>query len=114
MVAKMKEPTSSLSLSLYDHFLKIQNSTPFPSQMGHISLEFLATAGHLTPKDGGFHLFSGEEVVFEVPERWSGRVWGRQGFCFDEEIGKSSCQTGDCAGLLHSQRIGGVPLAIIC
>ncbi|KAK7856713.1 thaumatin-like protein [Quercus suber] len=60
----------------------------FVLQMGHIWLGLLATAGHLTPKDGGFHLYSVEEVVFEVPERWSGRVWGRQGCCFDEEIGK--------------------------
>ena len=41
--------------------------------MGHIWLRLLATAGHLTPKDGGFHLYSGEEVVFEVSERWSGK-----------------------------------------
>ena len=81
--------------------------------MGHIWLRLLATAGHLTPKDGGFHLYSGEELVFEVPERWSERVWGRQGCCFDEEIGKGSCQTGDCAGLLHCQCIGAVPPATV-
>ena len=38
----------------------------FVLQMGHIWLGLLATAGHLTPKDGGFHLCSVEEVVFEV------------------------------------------------
>ena len=86
----------------------------FVLQMGHIWLGLLATAGHLTPKDGGFHLNSVEEVVFEVPERWSGRVWGRQGYCFDEEIGgKGSCQIGNCAGLLHCQRFGGVPPATV-
>ena len=42
----------------------------FVLQMGHIWPGLLDTAGHLTPKDGGFHLYSGEEVVFEVPERW--------------------------------------------
>ena len=77
--------------------------------MGHIWLRLLATIGHLTPIDGGFHLNSGEEVVFEVSERLFGRVWDRQGSCFNEEIGEGSCQTGDCAGLLHYQRIGGVP-----
>ena len=45
----------------------------FVLQMGR--LDFLpATTGHLTPKDGGFHLYSGEEVVFEVPERWFGNM----------------------------------------
>ncbi|GMY08473.1 thaumatin-like protein [Fagus crenata] len=73
----------------------------------------LATAGHLTPKDGGFRLYSGEEAVVEVPERWSGRIWGRQGCCFDEQTGKGSCQTGDCAGLFHCQGIGGVPPATV-
>ena len=85
----------------------------FVLQMGHIWLGLLATARHLTPKDGGFHLYSVEEVVFEVPERWFGRVWGRQGCCFDEKIGKGSCQIGDCAGLLHCQRLGGVPPATV-
>ena len=42
--------------------------------MGHIWPRLLATAGHLTPKDGGFHLYSGEEVVFEVPDRWFGNM----------------------------------------
>ena len=37
----------------------------FVLQMGHIWLGLLATARHLTPKDGGFHLCS-VEVVFEV------------------------------------------------
>ncbi|KAJ7960140.1 Thaumatin-like protein [Quillaja saponaria] len=69
----------------------------------------LGTAGHPTPKDGGFHLYSGEQVVMEVPERWSGRIWGRQGCCFDEQTGKGSCQTGDCDGFLQCRGIGGVP-----
>ena len=81
--------------------------------MGHIWLRLLAIVGHLTPKDGGFHLYSGEEVVFEVSERCSERVCGKQGCCFDEDIGKGSCQTGDCAGLLHCQRIGAVPPATV-
>ncbi|KAB1217841.1 Thaumatin-like protein [Morella rubra] len=73
----------------------------------------LGSAGQPTPKDGGFHLYSGEQVVLEVPERWSGRIWGRQGCCFSEQPGKRSCQTGDCAGLLHCQGIGGLPPATV-
>ncbi|GLT54338.1 hypothetical protein SLA2020_275430 [Shorea laevis] len=73
----------------------------------------LGTAGQPTPKDGGFHLYSGEQVVLEVPEGWSGRIWGRQGCCFNEQPGKRSCQTGDCAGLLHCQGVGGIPPATL-
>jgi len=54
----------------------------------------LGSPGHPTPKDGGFHLCSGEEVVLDVPEGWSGRIWGRQGCCFDPITGKGSCETG--------------------
>ncbi|KAI4354535.1 hypothetical protein L6164_003387 [Bauhinia variegata] len=60
----------------------------------------LGNAGKQTPKDGGFHLGSGEEVVFDVPDKWSGRLWGRQGCNFDNN-GRGSCVTGDCAGKLH-------------
>uniref|UniRef100_A0A7N2MP01 Uncharacterized protein n=2 Tax=Quercus lobata TaxID=97700 RepID=A0A7N2MP01_QUELO len=76
--------------------------------MGRIWPGLPTTAGYLTPKDGGFHLYSGE-VLFEVSKRWSGRVWGRQGRCFDEDTSKGSCQTSDYAGLFHCQCIGGVP-----
>ncbi|RVW49307.1 Thaumatin-like protein [Vitis vinifera] len=72
----------------------------------------LGSAGHPSPKDGGFHLCSGEQVTIEVPEGWSGRIWGRQGCCFDQ-AGKGSCQTGDCAGLLHCQGTGGQPPATL-
>ena len=58
----------------------------------------LGNAGHPTPKDGGFHLSSGEQLILDVPEGWSGRIWGRQGCCFDGQTDKGSCQTGDCGG----------------
>ncbi|XP_057432158.1 thaumatin-like protein [Lotus japonicus] len=73
----------------------------------------LGNAGLPSPKDGGFHLASGEEVVLQVPEGWAGRIWGRQGCCFDEQTGKGSCQTGDCGGLLKCRGIGGVPPATL-
>ncbi|XP_015876843.2 thaumatin-like protein isoform X1 [Ziziphus jujuba] len=73
----------------------------------------LGSAGHQTPQDGGFHLYSGEQVSLQLPENWSGRIWGRQGCCFDQKTGKGSCLTGDCAGLLHCRGIGGVPPATV-
>ncbi|BBG97991.1 Pathogenesis-related thaumatin superfamily protein [Prunus dulcis] len=73
----------------------------------------LGTAGYPTPQSGGFHLHSGEQQVLDVPENWSGRLWGRQGCCFDEQTGKGSCQTGDCAGLLQCRGLGGVPPATL-
>ncbi|XP_031103343.1 thaumatin-like protein [Ipomoea triloba] len=72
----------------------------------------LGGAGQPTPKDGGFHLSSGEEVVLDVPEKWSGRIWARQNCCFDEN-GKGSCDTGDCEGQLHCKGRGGVPPATV-
>ncbi|KAL3523847.1 hypothetical protein ACH5RR_016681 [Cinchona calisaya] len=72
----------------------------------------LGTAGHQTPNNGGFHLSTGEQVVMEVPEKWSGRIWGRQGCCFDEH-GKGSCQTGDCSGFLQCMGTGGLPPATV-
>lgn len=73
----------------------------------------LGNEGHPSPKDGGFHLSSGQEAVLQVPEGWSGRIWGRLGCCFDEQTGRGSCQTGDCAGLLQCKGIGGVPPATL-
>ncbi|KAL4354778.1 hypothetical protein GQ457_06G007000 [Hibiscus cannabinus] len=72
----------------------------------------LGGAGQSSPKNGGFHLGSGEEVVFDVPQRWSGRIWGRQGCNFDSN-GKGSCDTGDCSGRLHCQGTGGTPPATV-
>ncbi|RWW58998.1 hypothetical protein BHE74_00034098, partial [Ensete ventricosum] len=60
----------------------------------------LGNAGHLTPKDGGFHLARFEEAVYDVPEGWSGRIWDRTGCCFDEH-GGGYCDTGDCGRRLH-------------
>ncbi|XAR68927.1 hypothetical protein NMG60_11000342 [Bertholletia excelsa] len=73
----------------------------------------LGGAGQQTPKDGGFLLSSGQEVVIDVPEKWSGRIWARQGCNFDAATGKGSCETGDCGGLLHCNGIGGTPPATV-
>ncbi|PON45824.1 Thaumatin [Parasponia andersonii] len=73
----------------------------------------LATAGHPTPYGGGFHLHSGEEQVLQLPTNWSGRIWPRQGCCFDPKTDKGACQTGDCAGLLRCAGSGGKPPATV-
>ncbi|KAL0333262.1 UNVERIFIED_CONTAM: Thaumatin-like protein [Sesamum angustifolium] len=72
----------------------------------------LGSAGQQTPKDGGFLLSSGQEVVIDVPEKWSGRIWGRQ-YCNFDSNGKGSCATGDCSGQLHCQGLGGTPPATV-
>lgn len=72
----------------------------------------LGGSGHPTPEDGGFHLGIGEEAVFDVPNGWAGRMWGRQGCCFDGQ-GRGSCETGDCSGLLHCKGKAGTPPATV-
>ncbi|RWV77345.1 hypothetical protein GW17_00061842, partial [Ensete ventricosum] len=72
----------------------------------------LRNAGHLTPKDGGFHLARFEEAVYDVPEGWSGRIWGRTGCCFDEH-GGGYCDTGDCGRRLHCMGKWGAPPASV-
>ncbi|KAK4749270.1 hypothetical protein SAY87_026719 [Trapa incisa] len=72
----------------------------------------LGGAGHPTPNYGGFLLTSGQETVIDLPQKWSGRVWGRQGCSFDP-TGKGACETGDCSGLLRCQGTGGVPPATV-
>ncbi|XP_077244049.1 thaumatin-like protein isoform X2 [Tasmannia lanceolata] len=72
----------------------------------------LGGAGQTSPQDGGLHLNSGEETVIDFPDNWSGRIWGRQGCCFDD-TGKGTCETGDCAGLLNCKGMGGTPPATV-
>ncbi|GAB4833846.1 hypothetical protein Ancab_032093 [Ancistrocladus abbreviatus] len=68
----------------------------------------LGGAGHPTPYNGGFHLSSGEEAVLDLPEKWSGRIWGRQGCNFNTN-GTGFCETGDCSGHLRCNGLGGEP-----
>lgn len=78
----------------------------------HIWPATLGTAGHQTLNDGGFALYSGQQVVVEAPKWWSGRIWARHGCCFDK-TGKGSCHTGDCNGQLNCRGIGGQPPATV-
>ncbi|XP_047330877.1 thaumatin-like protein [Impatiens glandulifera] len=72
----------------------------------------LGSAGQITLKDGGFELTSGQESVIDVPDKWSGRIWARQGCKFDNS-GKGICETGDCSGQIHCQGTGGLPPATV-
>ncbi|XP_059296419.1 thaumatin-like protein [Lycium ferocissimum] len=69
-------------------------------------------AGQTTLKDGGFHLNSGEQIVLDMPDKWSGRIWGRQNCHFDEN-GKGKCDTGNCGDQLQCQGLGGEPPATV-
>ncbi|KAK4482047.1 hypothetical protein RD792_011605 [Penstemon davidsonii] len=74
----------------------------------------LATSGHETLNDGGFPLKPGQQVVIQAPDRWSGRIWARQGCTFDQTgSGFGSCETGDCNGQLRCMGIGGQPPATV-
>ncbi|XP_054788214.1 thaumatin-like protein [Prosopis cineraria] len=73
----------------------------------------LGTAGHPTPRDGGFLLSSGQETLLQLPPSWSGRIWARNGCSFHPTTAKGFCQTGDCAGLLHCRGLGGLPPATL-
>ncbi|XP_004249540.1 thaumatin-like protein [Solanum lycopersicum] len=72
----------------------------------------LGGAGQSTLKEGGFHLSTGEQMVLDVPDKWSGRIWGRQNCHFDEN-GKGKCDTGNCGGQLQCRGLGGEPPATV-
>ncbi|KAI5004035.1 hypothetical protein ZWY2020_031278 [Hordeum vulgare] len=59
---------------------------------------------------GGRQLDPGEAWVLDVPAgNTSGRVWARTGCTFHGEGNVSSCQTGDCGGLLACTAYGRPP-----
>ncbi|GER57246.1 pathogenesis-related thaumatin superfamily protein [Striga asiatica] len=72
-----------------------------------------AGAGHPTPQDGGFQLSTNQEIVLNVPDKWSGRIWARQSCNFDQNGQKGSCATGDCSGQLGCRGLGGLPPATV-
>ncbi|GJV08927.1 G-type lectin S-receptor-like serine/threonine-protein kinase [Tanacetum coccineum] len=43
----------------------------------------------------GFELTKGSSHLFQAPEHWAGRIWGRTGCNFNRP-GHASCKTGDC------------------
>ncbi|KAM3304520.1 thaumatin-like protein 1 [Capsicum chacoense] len=44
----------------------------------------------------GFMLGPGDSRVFQPPQQWSGRIWGRTGCNFDPSTGLGNCATADC------------------
>ncbi|XP_002533803.2 thaumatin-like protein 1 [Ricinus communis] len=56
----------------------------------------LSNAGTSQLPTTGFALQPGESNSIEVPQAWSGRLWGRTLCSQDSTTGKFSCLTGDC------------------
>ncbi|KAJ6902149.1 hypothetical protein NC651_019810 [Populus alba x Populus x berolinensis] len=46
-------------------------------------------AGHMTPREGGFHLFGGEQAVIQLPDKWPGRIWPRKATSVEMTLGTS-------------------------
>jgi len=59
----------------------------------------------------GWKLPAGQQLTITVPNRWSGRFWGRTACHFDA-TGKGGCQTGDCTGRLQCQGSGAIPATL--
>ncbi|KAH9326988.1 hypothetical protein KI387_007166, partial [Taxus chinensis] len=69
--------------------------------------------GHNILMEGGFPLSPSEQRTVDVGSSyWTGRVWGRTGCAFDPATGKGTCSTGDCAGLLACNGLGGSPATL--
>ncbi|WOL07069.1 hypothetical protein Cni_G15805 [Canna indica] len=61
----------------------------------------------------GFELATGAQQSFDVPAKWSGRVWARTN-CTADSSGKLSCLTADCASsIVPCNGAGGVPPATL-
>ncbi|KAM7272736.1 hypothetical protein ACFE04_027399 [Oxalis oulophora] len=61
--------------------------------------------------DGGFSLKSGQSMVFNASNHWSGNIWGRTGCKFDNK-GKGPCQTGACGKNLKCKSAGKLPASV--
>eukprot|EP00252_Welwitschia_mirabilis_P026645 TRINITY_DN879_c0_g1_i3.p1 TRINITY_DN879_c0_g1~~TRINITY_DN879_c0_g1_i3.p1 ORF type:complete len:323 (+),score=-19.91 TRINITY_DN879_c0_g1_i3:469-1437(+) len=72
----------------------------------------LSNAGIAPLSSTGFVLESGGAQSVNVPEHWSGRVWGRTGCVFDSD-GKGNCTTADCGGQLECNGAGAMPPATL-
>ncbi|KAJ7532915.1 hypothetical protein O6H91_13G025500 [Diphasiastrum complanatum] len=55
----------------------------------------------------------GMSTTVATPPGWAGRFWGRTGCMFDPITGQGMCATGDCAGALQCNGIGGDPPATL-
>lgn len=56
--------------------------------------------------DGGLELRPGKPIDINATQGWSGHFWGHCSCSFDN-LGKGSCVTGDCGGVLKCAGAGG-------
>ncbi|KAL9237806.1 hypothetical protein vseg_012310 [Gypsophila vaccaria] len=110
--------TLSLSLLLFSLF------TLFPGHVMGAKMLFLNKcsfpvwpgvqpgAGQPVLARGGFELLPNKGYSMDLPDRWSGRVWGRHG-CFFDGAGRGKCATGDCGGTMYCAGAGGAPPATL-
>jgi hypothetical protein len=68
--------------------------------------------GKTVPGNGGWIMAPGSSNTVTVPDTWSGRFWGRT-YCTFNSLGKGTCETGDCGGVLQCNGAGGVPPATL-
>ncbi|GLJ05428.1 hypothetical protein SUGI_0018060 [Cryptomeria japonica] len=70
--------------------------------------------GHNVLLNGGFALNPSEAKSVDIGATyWTGRVWARTGCDFDLATGRGGCKTGDCAGLLACNGLGGATPATL-
>ncbi|XP_053389056.1 uncharacterized protein LOC128552079 [Mercenaria mercenaria] len=69
---------------------------------------YVGLLGNHKLDQGGFELPSGQSHTTHVPNKWSGRVWGRT------RCGNGRCETGDCGGgRIQCNGAGGVAPATL-
>nr|XP_016468246.1 PREDICTED: pathogenesis-related protein 5-like isoform X1 [Nicotiana tabacum] len=74
----------------------------------------LANAGSQKLDSTGFMLAPGDSRVFQAPQEWSGRIWGRTGCNFDGNTGQGNCATGDCgSNQIECNGAGAIPPATL-
>jgi len=70
-----------------------------------------AALGNSSPGDGGWVMAPNSTHSVTVANTWSGRFWGRTNCNFNSS-GAGSCETGDCAKVLHCT-LSGLPPATL-
>ncbi|WAR10316.1 TLPH-like protein [Mya arenaria] len=83
-----------------DHQLRIHNGCGYEIWVGLLGRPW-------SPDRGGFKLSAHQRRTSIVPNKWSGRVWGRT-HCHGNR-----CETGDCGRGVHCNGAGGEPPATL-
>ncbi|XP_078179623.1 pathogenesis-related thaumatin superfamily protein [Carex rostrata] len=99
---------SALSTASYAPMtLTVVNNCPFT-----VWPAVQANSGHDVLEGGGFELRSLSHRSFAAPSKpWSGRIWARTGCQPGNTPSSLHCATGDCAGRLQCNGLGGAPPA---